>query len=171
MVTDKNIERIKRRIRASITVDVAGCWIWEKTRSRNGYGTFAFGGGKNARAHRVSYQAFVGAIPTGFDICHKCDVRSCVNPEHLFAGTRSENILDAAKKNRVSRTHQPKGSRHPSAKLSEADVLEILRLLRDGVPPIAISERYQVTDTSIRLIAKGRSWRHVERSPQQEAAQ
>lgn len=157
------IERYRSRIKASIVVDDRGCWIWQKKKARNGYGDFAFGGGKNGRAHRVSYEVFIGPIPHSMDVCHRCDVRACVNPEHLFAGSRSENILDASAKGRVSRTHQKKGSNHPSAKLDENKVTEVLRRLDAGDAKAAIARDFGVSDRIVLLISRGELWRHVPR--------
>lgn len=163
MLTSFQIERFKTRIAASIHC-VDGCWLWIKSRYLNGYGHFSLGGGKSALAHRISYQVFVGPIPVGMHVCHHCDVRACVNPDHLFIGTRSENAMDAVRKNRFSRTHQKKGSAHPSAKLSEKDIPDILNLLRAGKSKVHISKLYGVTDRVILLIDRGEAWKHVPRA-------
>ena len=153
----------KERLLSSISVNENGCWIWQKSKSQNGYGSFALGGGSNARAHRISYQCFIGEIPENFDVCHKCDVRDCVNPSHLFVGTRSENILDASKKGRLSRNHQLKGSDHPSSKLTELDVRSIIKNLRDGQSKKSLSRQFGVSQRVILLIARNESWKHVNR--------
>lgn len=81
-----------------------GCWIWMNCLSE-GYGSFRrFYRGKTQRAHKASYEAFVGVVPSGFDVCHSCDIRCCCNPAHLFVGTRKENMQDASKKGRLKRT-------------------------------------------------------------------
>ncbi len=151
--------RFKRRIYRSIWLTPSGCWRWQKTHSRNGYGRFALGGGRCAGAHRVSYAAFVGPIPDGMLVCHRCDVRDCVNPGHLFLGTHSDNLLDASRKNRVSRTHQPKGSANPQAKLIEADIPVIRGLLSDGVSKRRIASIFGVTRRIILLISRHELWR------------
>lgn len=84
-------------------VDKSGeCWIWNGARAGNGYGQVNFGN-KRQKAHRWIYEQEVGPIPVGMDCCHKCDVRLCVRPEHLFVGTRSDNMRDCADKGRNSR--------------------------------------------------------------------
>lgn len=83
----------------------SGCWNWIGAKQRGGYGTIGFKN-KFLKAHRLSYEKFVGTISASNDskhgtcICHKCDNPSCVNPEHLFQATQKDNMKDMADKNR-----------------------------------------------------------------------
>lgn len=155
--------RHQERIKSSTVIDGNGCWIWQKSKMRNGYGRFAIGGGKVTGAHRASYQAFTGGIPAGLDVCHKCDVRDCVNPDHLFAGTRSENIKDAFQKGRMS-PNKCRGAVHHAAKLTEADIPVVIGRRKSGETKSAIARHFGVTPRVITLIERGETWKHVGRA-------
>lgn len=76
------------------------CWIWTGSRRGRGYGGFLYRG-KVAQAHRVSYELFVGPTKPDLQVCHSCDNPPCVNPAHLFLGTKTDNMRDASKKGRL----------------------------------------------------------------------
>lgn len=99
--TDVYLAMAREQIKRGMKIDSAnGCWIWMKTHQTNGYGQTRFLG-RPTPAHRVSYTAFVGPIPDGHEICHKCDIRNCVNPEHLYPGTHAQNMKDMREKGRA----------------------------------------------------------------------
>ena len=94
-----DIETVRQRC----FTDENGCWIWKRPPNKDGYGqigTKVNGQLKNFTAHRFSWLAFRGEISQGMYICHKCDVRLCVNPDHLFMATHRENMNDMADKGR-----------------------------------------------------------------------
>jgi hypothetical protein len=84
----------------SIPVTEAGCWLWLGSVGKLGYGLVKRKG-KSFSTHRVAYELFVGKIPAGKWVLHSCDVRSCVNPNHLFLGDNQANVTDAVKKGRA----------------------------------------------------------------------
>ncbi len=106
-----NAEQILSIIKTS-----EGCVFWPYCKFKTGYGNVRFNG-KKMRAHRVVYLLTKGDIPDGLFVCHKCDNKDCINPDHLFLGTNSENILDASSKGRTRRS-----------KLSEDDVSVIRKI-------------------------------------------
>jgi hypothetical protein len=114
-ITDKPIylDRIRSKILNNIIKDEKGCWNWSKSKSKSGYGAIHFRDQK-MRAHRVSYLVFVGEVPLGQLVCHKCANPLCVNPEHLFLGTHKDNSRDMVNKKRV-----PRGTGAGLSKLNE----------------------------------------------------
>ena len=90
----------------------SGCWIWMNSIDSVGYGSFRRKfRGSTQRAHKAAYEAFCGTIPKGLWVLHRCDIRSCCNPTHLFIGTRQDNISDAVKKGRLKgiKRNRPSG--------------------------------------------------------------
>lgn len=148
-------ERIMDRIEHDTN---GGCWLWTGAMVHSsGYGTIGHGG-RSHGAHRASYETFVGPIPDGMLVCHKCDVRACVNPDHLFIGDHLANMTDMRRKGRAA---CQEGSAAPGAILSEADIPPIRRMIARGDGNRVIGERFGVTADVINAIRAGRSWKCV----------
>lgn len=104
--TEKQNARFWSRVQKS-----DGCWLWVHDKTNDGYGYFPVmrDGARERRAHRVSWEMAFGPIPAGLVVCHRCDVRLCVRPDHLFLGTPRDNQNDAIEKGRIVRSHCVRG--------------------------------------------------------------
>lgn len=129
-------------------VSESGCWLWLGKVTPGGYGTY-----RDRAAHRISYEAHKGNIPEGHLVCHKCDTRLCINPDHLFLGLHADNHDDMRRKGR-----QPAGSTHGMAKLDRDKVLEIRDHIKAGVSQSKIAKMYGVTQSMVCRINTGRAW-------------
>lgn len=144
----KNISGARLRIISNSEIDdETDCWNWKRHIEKNGYAKTRVDG-KNAWVHRLSYQLFVGEIPAGTDVCHKCDNRKCVNPNHLFLGTRLENMRDAASKNRIAN-----GERLPQSKLSDSDRESLVEMAKAGIKYSEIGNRFGICKQTAGRIA------------------
>lgn len=144
-------------IERSIPEPNSGCWIWLGAMQWNGYGAVNIGG-KVKRAHRAAFElANQCLVPRKTDVCHRCDNRACVNPGHLFTGTRTDNMRDCSAKGRI-RIPGLKGEDAPAAKLTEDQVREI-RV--DDRSNRALAKIYAVDRRTISLARRGLTWRHI----------
>lgn len=140
------------------SINEKGCWIWSGAKNQEGYGSISVNG-KSVRAHRAFYNKFVGPIPDGMQVCHRCDVSGCVNPSHLFVGTNKDNADDRDMKGRNRPVY---GERHSKSKLTERQVEEIKHLFFvDRVSYKRLGARFGVDWSSIRDIIKGKNWKHM----------
>lgn len=107
----------KRFLRGYKTNEKSGCWTWTGSKYRNGYGWLKVFG-KVVSAHRYSYELHKGPIPDGLHILHSCDVKDCVNPDHLRPGTHAENMLEAHDRGaiRTGENHPMYGKKNPRPK-------------------------------------------------------
>lgn len=158
--TSKNWKKLSRAqieevFRLKFIVADSGCWEWTAALCW-GYGQFRLGP-TNHRAHRFSYSFFVGPIKKGLLVCHKCDNKKCVNPEHLYAGIGKQNWRDAK-----ARGSAPLGGRHGCAKLTNDQVREIRRLLASKIKGVEIAKRFGVAANTIHNIRSGTHWKSVQ---------
>lgn len=134
-----------------VKIPFHGCWEWIGQPMKVGYGYISDEKGEDSYAHRVSWRLHRGGIPDGLCVLHKCDNRLCVNPDHLFLGTRTENQADAASKGRM-----PRGDKHWNVKMSDRDVEEARMLLLRGETHANIAQRFGVSRQAITNISLGR---------------
>lgn len=129
------------------------CWLWRGAVTRKGYGQIRRGGAgsKLAAAHRVAWELLRGEIAVGLLVCHRCDVRRCVNPAHLFLGSALENARDAAAKGRLSH-----GAAHPNAKLTARRVAAIRR---SHAPDTTLAARFGVSGNAVWRVRHNVTWK------------
>ncbi len=145
---------LRERFNEKWELDVAsGCHVWSAGTDISGYGRVFIGGRGSRLTHRVSWELSRGPIPAGLCVLHHCDNPPCVNPDHLFLGTHTDNARDRSNKGRSMR-----GSSHVDAKLSESDVVKILR---SALRNCDLAEHYGVSRPQISRIRHRVDWRHV----------
>lgn len=130
-----------------------GCWHWISAFTLNGYGII-WRNGKNAFAHRVAYELHRGPILKDMYVCHSCDNKKCVNPDHLFLGTAQDNAIDREQKGRGALQF---GENNPRSKLSFQDVSEI-RALAGNLLQKDIAIIYGVSREAIGKVLRGERW-------------
>lgn len=139
--------------------DLGPCWLWTGQVRRDGYGDYRKHTPERM-THRLSWHIEHGPVPEGLEVCHRCDVRLCVRPSHLFTGTQSDNMLDASSKRRhpAQAPGRRKGEGNGRHLLSDADVLAIrLSTERSGI----LAGRFGVSVTHIRRVKTGVAWSHL----------
>jgi hypothetical protein len=125
---------------------VNGCWEWVGKITNSGYGQTTHQR-KYKTTHRLSYEIFKGPIGKGKIVCHSCDNKKCINPDHLWLGTQKENIQDALKKNRCG-----------MQKLKIEDIDIIRRMVDEGINPIEIGDIFGVKKQAIYCIKYRKTW-------------
>ena len=167
------------------------CLEWKAARGSTGYGQCRISG-KLYRAHRVAWEMANGPVPDGLDVLHKCDNPPCVNVEHLFLGTHTDNMHDMFAKGRkvVARGERhgshlhpeclargdrhgshlhpesvPRGERNRNAKLNEEKVRRIFQLRGEGWTQARLGAEFGVSDVSIADVLSRKKWAHVDLGP------
>lgn len=139
----------------------SGCWVCDASFQcgDNGYRQVMITiYGKKFRdyIHRLSFEHFKGPLPDGLDICHECDNPPCCNPEHLFSGTRTENLQDM-----VAKERNVHGENHHFAKLTEDIVLQMYSMSDEGMSQYQIGQKVGIHKRYAWLILSGNRWKHL----------
>lgn len=138
-------ERFVRKVQ----IEPCGCHIWTASKFKTGYGRLTVAG-KSLLAHRLAWEMANGEIPAEMFVCHHCDRRACVNPEHLFLGSHEDNMADMVAKGRSL-----SGEGNPYARLNNATVKSI----RESVgSQLEIAERFGVHQTTVSRVLNRRRW-------------
>ena len=137
------------------------CWTWLASLDSGGYGNFGMqkddGSGRfiMQRAHRIAWQIERGPIAHGLVVCHTCDNRRCVNPQHLFLGLQRDNMDDCSRKGRIGNR---KGEMNGRARLTEQAVLTIRKSSQSLTTLAAV---HQVSKSTVQSLKSGKTWSHL----------
>ena len=156
-----NPDEIRSVMLSKREVDKSGCWIWQGGKTDCNYGHICIEGA-HLYVHRVS--AMLSGLldkKSRLLVCHKCDNPPCFNPDHLFVGTHKANTADMLRKGRGSRLT---GVDCHKAKLSPLDLVEIVRLVSDGLSKSQIARRFGVSHNTVSSFISGRSYAEQPRS-------
>jgi hypothetical protein len=144
------------RYRAGYLVAPNGCWLWNQPVDR--YPSFSIDG-RMVRVHRWAYETFVGSIPSGLYVLHRCDDTHCVNPSHLMVGTQRDNVQDMLAK---GRDNYARGEGSASSTLTEDDIRAIRSIARQGDMSLrALALRFGVSRSAVARACTGDTWAHV----------
>jgi hypothetical protein len=133
------------------------CWLWHGAVSaQHGYGLLRIRRGKLMLAHRFSFELHNGPIKDRLCVLHTCDNRRCVNPNHLWLGTRTDNAADREQKRRGTYEED-----HPMARLNRQQVWDIRKFRALGVSTHALADVYGITRAYVSAVVRRESWKNV----------
>jgi hypothetical protein len=147
---------LEERLWSRVEKQPGGCWLWQAA-TRAGYPAIWFEG-RHVGAHRLVYELYVGPIGDAC-VCHRCDVKRCVNPAHLFLGSHADNARDRDTKGRGAR-----GEQHPAAKLATWQVRLAFEMADHGASLSQIARRFGVTKQTAWRVVRGAAWKYVPRT-------
>ena len=145
--------------RDRVTVDPSGCWLWTGCVQSSGYPSMCAGRkGVSVSVHRVSLAEKLGR-PLTANALHTCDIKRCVNPEHLYEGSAADNSRD-----QVDRGRTTTGERNGRARITEAQAIRVMTVYRNtGLSASMIARAMGMPDYTARDIIAGRTWKHLTR--------
>lgn len=152
---EKDLKRFMGKVQ--IDTEPGTCWRWTAALNKDGYGWFELNC-KMHLAHRVMLEHKLNTSLKGLCACHTCDVRRCVNPDHLYAGTHIDNMRDRGERGRLPNRH---GEKAPSAKLTDEQALKIITDKATASQELA--KLYNVSLTTIYRVRAGETFRHLPR--------
>jgi hypothetical protein len=139
-------------------VDKSGeCWLWTAAKNAKGYGICADG-----LVHRAVYRQYVGEIDSGLYVLHKCDVRNCCNPSHLYLGDQKQNMADMTERGRCGRRGAKPGEAHPMAKITEAQAKDLLERAKRGVSTAVLASEFSLSRNYVQRVISGYRWSHLQ---------
>lgn len=144
----------QRLLRRALPEPNSGCWLWSGALTAYGYGRMVYNYQRKV-AHRVSWEVHRGPIPGGMCVCHRCDNRACVNPEHLFLGTQRDNMRDMTRKGRRA------VGRVCGSNLSERDVLRMRAMRACGFAYREIADAIGTSGSTAARVCLRQVWKHV----------
>lgn len=169
-MNNKTLERFWAKVDKTTT-----CWVWKASKRNKGYGAFIYPSSNGdiiqGRAHRFVWEIYNGTIPIGLCVLHKCDNPACVNPEHLFLGTKKDNNKDMCQKGRhrsgtsktsLAECKYKRGEQHHAAKLRQKDVREMRKLYAIGGWSYSkLANRFDVVISCAYKIINKLAWRDI----------
>jgi predicted XRE-type DNA-binding protein len=157
-----SIESIRERFWSGVDIRSDDeCWNWIRSIGSAGSGVFTIRR-KNISAYKMAWELTYGDVPEGKILCHICDNRKCCNPNHLYVGTHKENAED--RKNR-GRNGDQRGEKSKHNKLSEGQVIEIIKLLKyTDLSQYKIADMFDISRSTVLAIHMNENWKHVDRS-------
>lgn len=147
---------LRERIQKYSEVQPTGCVHWTRFRDKNGYGLVQVDN-RSRRVIRVVWELEHGPIPDGMIICHHCDDPPCINLDHLYLGTHSQNNADMVRRGRCARH---KGESNPCAKVTEKIVLRI-RAEAQHTPQKDLCKTYGLSPGTVSMIVNRKRWTHL----------
>lgn len=146
---------VEERFWAKVEKREGGCWEWKAATTEGGYGYFRFNG-RPQNANRVAWILTKGPIPDGIFVCHRCDNRKCVNPDHLFLGTNQNNLDDMKEKGRSSR-----GEKNTMHRYTEATIYRVKQMKVQGYTREKTAKETGVSQSTISMIWNEKTWKHI----------